>query len=259
MIGQGRPTTFARRSRALPAEAVAVWCCAACCAVCLLVAARGARTRPCSCGSPGVAAPSACGAVRFAVGTERSPISSRWASRPTSPVRSGSNRRDRNPPAQPTRLRRRRRAHRGRSRRSIDRDAHERSRRTGQAGGDRSAKLVGQPHASPLDEVGNRLMCRAPPGDRLRVDFDREHLVFSPGESFSSRSSRTCSTPSAAGIRYQTKMLTMPGGSQVWCRGVCNGRGRDGDFDHDRGARGRRRVRPVDRGGAVVAIGGSCG
>ena len=38
-----------------------------------------------------------------------------------------------------------------------------------------------------LDGQGTRLLVRRAPGDALRVEFDRRHLVFSPGESFSFR------------------------------------------------------------------------
>ncbi|HBO43012.1 MAG TPA: hypothetical protein DD670_03570, partial [Planctomycetaceae bacterium] len=36
-----------------------------------------------------------------------------------------------------------------------------------------------------LDEHGTRLLVRRSPGDALRVEFDRRHLVFAPGEEFS--------------------------------------------------------------------------
>ena len=41
--------------------------------------------------------------------------------------------------------------------------------------------LVGATHDTVLDDVGNRLFVSRSPGDRLRVEFDREHLVFRAG------------------------------------------------------------------------------
>ncbi|HLA85972.1 MAG TPA: family 10 glycosylhydrolase, partial [Thermoguttaceae bacterium] len=38
-----------------------------------------------------------------------------------------------------------------------------------------------------LDQQGTRLLVRRVPGDALRVEFDRAHLVFAPGESFALR------------------------------------------------------------------------
>ena len=42
--------------------------------------------------------------------------------------------------------------------------------------------LVSQSQNSSLDDAGNRLLVSRSPSDRLRVNFDRDHLVFSPGE-----------------------------------------------------------------------------
>jgi len=43
------------------------------------------------------------------------------------------------------------------------------------------ASLVDDAHNSQLDELGNRLVVRRAPDDRLRVSFSRDHLVFTPG------------------------------------------------------------------------------
>ncbi len=48
-------------------------------------------------------------------------------------------------------------------------------------------QLVSEIHTSLLDERGNRLLVRRSPGDDMRVRFDREDLVFSPGETFEFR------------------------------------------------------------------------
>jgi hypothetical protein len=47
------------------------------------------------------------------------------------------------------------------------------------------ADLLKNPVSKDLDKFGNRLLVRRAPGDMLRVDFKRDHLVFSPGEAFS--------------------------------------------------------------------------
>jgi len=47
------------------------------------------------------------------------------------------------------------------------------------------AQLLDQFHDQPLDEQGNRLFVRLAPGSQLQVEFSRDSLVFSPGETFS--------------------------------------------------------------------------
>src|SRR5262249_15085902 len=47
------------------------------------------------------------------------------------------------------------------------------------------SELIRNPVNKDLDKSGNRLLVRRAPGDMLRVEFKRDHLVFSPGESFS--------------------------------------------------------------------------
>ena len=44
--------------------------------------------------------------------------------------------------------------------------------------------LVSTPLSHSLDDQRNRVQLARVPGDRLRVDFEREHLVFEPGETF---------------------------------------------------------------------------
>jgi len=46
------------------------------------------------------------------------------------------------------------------------------------------ASLLDSMHQSPLDSSNNRLLVRRAPGDRLRLHFARESLIFRPGESF---------------------------------------------------------------------------
>jgi hypothetical protein len=46
------------------------------------------------------------------------------------------------------------------------------------------AELIAELENLPLDDRGNRLLIRRAPGDQLRVRFDRDSLVFAPGERF---------------------------------------------------------------------------
>ena len=49
------------------------------------------------------------------------------------------------------------------------------------------SKLVAGDSTESLDDQGNQLKIQRSPGDRLRVDVQRDHLVFSPGESWELR------------------------------------------------------------------------
>jgi hypothetical protein len=46
------------------------------------------------------------------------------------------------------------------------------------------AQLIADAHNATLDDRGNRLLVRRSPGDKLRVSFSRDALVFAPGERF---------------------------------------------------------------------------
>lgn len=48
-------------------------------------------------------------------------------------------------------------------------------------------KLIRDVHSEPIDEQGNQILARRAPGDRLRVLFERDSLVFRPGEPFEFR------------------------------------------------------------------------
>jgi len=65
--------------------------------------------------------------------------------------------------------------------------------------------LVDEVHNSALDEQGNRLLVRRAPGDRLRVAFARDHLIFTPGR------------PEDAEFRFTLKphLLRVPGDRRV--------------------------------------------
>lgn len=83
--------------------------------------------------------------------------------------------------------------------------------------------LVGRPHNSALDDVGNRLFVSRSPGDRLRIEFDREHLVFRPGESFAFEVQPYQIETSTARLRLQTRITNYPGGQRVWAHDYSTG------------------------------------
>ena len=62
-------------------------------------------------------------------------------------------------------------------------------------------ELIDGVHSSTLDDTGNRLSVTRSPGDRLRVEFDRPHLVFAPGESLEFGVTPALIGPRAAGAR----------------------------------------------------------
>ena len=49
------------------------------------------------------------------------------------------------------------------------------------------ADLVTKPHGADLDEHKSQVFIERAPGDRVRVEFERDTLVFSPGETFEFR------------------------------------------------------------------------
>jgi hypothetical protein len=83
--------------------------------------------------------------------------------------------------------------------------------------------LVGRSHNSTLDDVGNRLSVVRAPGDRLRVDFDRQHLVFRPGESFAFEVQPYQIETSTARLRLQARITAHPGGHRVWSQDYTTG------------------------------------
>jgi hypothetical protein len=45
-------------------------------------------------------------------------------------------------------------------------------------------QLISETHSKPIDRHGNRLLIRRAPGDSIRIQHERDHLVFAPGESW---------------------------------------------------------------------------
>jgi hypothetical protein len=66
--------------------------------------------------------------------------------------------------------------------------------------------LLSQSHTSNLDEIGNRLLVSRAPSDRLRVNFDRQHLVFAPGDTFQFEIQPYLLESSGGGLHYQTRL-----------------------------------------------------
>ncbi|NLE37636.1 MAG: family 10 glycosylhydrolase [Pirellulaceae bacterium] len=70
-----------------------------------------------------------------------------------------------------------------------------------------------------LDEHGTRLLVRRSPGDALRVEFDRRHLVFAPGEEFSFRVAPNLSVGGDHGSRrLKVQVLNARGERVLWER-----------------------------------------
>jgi len=78
-------------------------------------------------------------------------------------------------------------------------------------------ELVSGSHGSDLDAEGNRLSVARAPGDRLRVDFEREHLVFAPGEEFQLEARPHLIGASTAGLRLSAQ-VSGSGGARVWAK-----------------------------------------
>ena len=76
--------------------------------------------------------------------------------------------------------------------------------------------LVSQSHNTTLDAFGNRLLVTRSPGDRLRIEFDRDNLVFGPGDPFQFAIAVHLLEQTAPGMRYQAQITTSPGGQRVW-------------------------------------------
>ncbi len=76
--------------------------------------------------------------------------------------------------------------------------------------------LVSQSHNNSLDDTGNRLLVSRSPSDRLRITFDRDHLVFVPGEMFSFQLQQDLLDVSVPELRFQAQITSNPGGQRIW-------------------------------------------
>ena len=79
------------------------------------------------------------------------------------------------------------------------------------------SELVGESKGGELDSSGNRLGVRRAPGDRLRVRFDRAHLVFSPRERFQvSVEPHLFTTTGSSIVNLELRLLKARSEVEVW-------------------------------------------
>ncbi|REK18863.1 MAG: hypothetical protein DWQ37_03395 [Planctomycetota bacterium] len=85
------------------------------------------------------------------------------------------------------------------------------------------AELVEQAKHNKLDDAGNRLSISRSPGDRLRIEFEREHLVFAPGESLTLEVRPHLTGTDTSGLPLQARIVTNPGNQRVWSQNYTTG------------------------------------
>ncbi|HEV3022925.1 MAG TPA: hypothetical protein VGX76_10670, partial [Pirellulales bacterium] len=79
------------------------------------------------------------------------------------------------------------------------------------------SKLVTQAHSVPLDSVQNRLSVSRAPGDKLRLGFDRDHLVFTPGERLELEARPWhMGVATGAKLRLKARLLETAGQKELW-------------------------------------------
>jgi hypothetical protein len=68
-----------------------------------------------------------------------------------------------------------------------------------------------------LDGQGNRLLATRAPGDQVRVDFTRDSLVFTPGETFRfTARPHLLPLPEGTKVRLKVQLLQSAGGKELW-------------------------------------------
>ncbi|MCA9270821.1 MAG: hypothetical protein KDA41_20215, partial [Planctomycetales bacterium] len=73
--------------------------------------------------------------------------------------------------------------------------------------------------ADRLDETGNRLVVSRAPGDALRVTFERDHLVFSPGETFRfSIVPHALTAEAGASLRLKAEIVSRASGRSLFAQ-----------------------------------------
>ncbi len=71
--------------------------------------------------------------------------------------------------------------------------------------------------SSKLDDQQNRVVARRAPGDRLRIEFERESLVFSPGEEFSFKVVPShLGYPAETQLKCHVELVQIHAGEGVW-------------------------------------------
>ena len=87
--------------------------------------------------------------------------------------------------------------------------------------------LVHQSHNTALDDSGNHMLVARSPADRLRVRFDRDHLVFAPGETFQFEVEPYLVESNSNKVRLQARIVGAPGGQQMFAEEYDAGGGRN--------------------------------
>ncbi len=79
------------------------------------------------------------------------------------------------------------------------------------------SELVTQFRNLPLDDRNNRLLVRRAPGDQLRLKFDRDTLVFSPGEAFAvtAEPHLTGIAPNSS-VSFKARLLRAHTDTELW-------------------------------------------
>jgi len=78
-------------------------------------------------------------------------------------------------------------------------------------------QLVSNTHKTRLDQTGNLLLVRRAPGDLLRINFDRSHLVFEPGEEFKFRiAPHRIGLPAGTKVRLEAALTYARGGKELF-------------------------------------------
>ncbi len=79
--------------------------------------------------------------------------------------------------------------------------------------------LLREGHNGQLDEQGNRVLVRRAPGDALRVKFNRDSLVFSPGEEFPVEiQPQLPNLPSGTVLHVKASLAGTRGGKALWSK-----------------------------------------
>jgi hypothetical protein len=79
------------------------------------------------------------------------------------------------------------------------------------------SRFIGGHDDIPLDDRGNRLLIRRAPGDRLRVVFARQHLVFAPGDDFAMEiQPHLLGLEANASLRWRVQLLAADTKTEVW-------------------------------------------
>jgi hypothetical protein len=79
------------------------------------------------------------------------------------------------------------------------------------------SQLVGAQFRSPLDDFGGYLLINRAPGDVLRIHFDRQHLIFQPGEPFELKLAADLKAEAAKGpIIIDARLIPAEGDAHLW-------------------------------------------